>query len=132
MHPQDPRRQFSGNHVAWWLATVLLARANYLLSRATAGLWRAIYQGLTCRVGWLAKPRRRPLVSDPAAASPTTLNPVGLPARSHQFCRWERLLNATVVYDHVAPFARRAIPKRQQSPYPDPRQPHDVNPSFTL
>jgi hypothetical protein len=30
-----------------------------------------MYQGLTCRVGWLAKPRRRPLVSDPAAASPT-------------------------------------------------------------
>ena len=32
----SPRRQFSGNHVAWWLATVLLAWANYLLSRATA------------------------------------------------------------------------------------------------
>ena len=36
VYPQDPCRQFSGNHVAWWLATVLLAWANYLLSRATA------------------------------------------------------------------------------------------------
>src|SRR6516164_5844070 len=40
-------------------------------------------------------------------------DPGWLPARSHQLCRWECLLNATVVYDHVAPFARRAIPKRR-------------------
>jgi hypothetical protein len=36
--PQDPCRQFSGNHVAWRLAAVLLARANYLLSRATSAI----------------------------------------------------------------------------------------------
>ena len=46
VHPQDPRRQLSQNHVAWWLATVLLAWANYLLSRATPENQRVGSSGL--------------------------------------------------------------------------------------
>src|SRR5215468_2319010 len=51
---------------------------------------------------------------------PGNVEPGRLPARWYQLCRWECLLNATAVYDHVAPFARRAIPKRRNHRTPPP------------
>jgi hypothetical protein len=54
VHPQEPASAALGNDIVWRLATVLLARANYLLSRATsdegagAMVKRLRYNGAHC------------------------------------------------------------------------------------